>query len=171
MIMPSKPTANKQTLTIIFCSWSYSKPLTHLNVWKNRLLTSRRARLASCWISGKRNPQIPSVSRTPFWYRPLAKSWKANIKVHTLHSPSIPVGHPQVVGHRGSVGRGLVSRGLHLIHHVGTLGKSFTHSCLWRFIVSIPTTYQCYNREHLWVAVDLKRRYRNIHNELMTEKI
>jgi len=49
---------------------------------------------------------------------------------------------------------------------VETLGKSFTHSCLWHFSVLTPTQYQCCSREHLWVvALGPKRRYRNIENE------
>jgi len=49
-------------------------------------------------------------------------------------------------------------------HHVGTLGKSLTHSCLWCFGVKSGTvSVLC--RERLWVVVELKRRYRNIRNE------
>ena len=49
----------------------------------------------------------------------------------------------------------------HSSHHVvGTLVKSFTCSCLWRFDVLTQTQYQWSSREHLWVVVDLKRCYR-----------
>src|SRR6218665_2825590 len=44
--------------------------------------------------------------------------------------------------------------------HVGTLGKSFTHSCLWCFGETSVTV-----SVRLRVVVDLKRRYRNRLNE------
>ena len=50
-------------------------------------------------------------------------------------------------------GRGFESRSS---RHVGTLGKSFTHSCLWRFLLC---------RERLWIVEDLNSRYRNGPNE------
>ena len=50
--------------------------------------------------------------------------------------------------------------------HVGTLGKSFTHSCLWRLVWNSGTV-SVLGRERLWVAMDLKRRYRNSLNEWM----
>src|SRR6218665_2000888 len=37
----------------------------------------------------------------------------------------------------------------HSIRQVGTLGKSFTLSCLWRFGVFTPTVYQCCSRQRL----------------------
>ena len=49
-------------------------------------------------------------------------------------------------------------------HHVGTLGKSFTFSCL---CASTPILYSCCSRERLWVVVDLKGRYRNGQSEWM----
>src|SRR6218665_2058881 len=48
--------------------------------------------------------------------------------------------------------------------HVGTLGKSFTHSCLWCFGETSGTVYVLC-QERLRVVVDLKRRYRNSLNE------
>ena len=48
----------------------------------------------------------------------------------------------------------LEGRRLHSSRHVGTLGKSFTYSCIYCFGV-----YQCCSRECLWVVVDLKRCY------------
>jgi len=62
-------------------------------------------------------------------------------------------------------GRGFDSRSS---RHVGTLGKSLTRSCLWRFGV-----YQCICvsvlcRGRFWVVVDLKRRCRNSLNEFHT---
>jgi len=53
----------------------------------------------------------------------------------------------------------------HSSHHVGTLGKSFAYNCLLCFGVLTPTQYQLCCQEHLWVVMDLKRRYRNIGNE------
>jgi len=44
---------------------------------------------------------------------------------------------------------------------VGTLGKSFTRNCLWRFGVLTPTRCHCCSLERLCVVVDLERRYRN----------
>jgi len=42
--------------------------------------------------------------------------------------------------------------------HVGTLGKSFTRSCLWRLALNSDTlSVLC--RERLWAVVDLKKRY------------
>ena len=59
-------------------------------------------------------------------------------------------------------GRGFES---HSSRHVGTLGKSFTHSCLWRFGMKLRGTVSVLCQEHFWVVVDLKRRYRNCLNE------
>src|SRR6218665_3119573 len=53
-------------------------------------------------------------------------------------------------------------------HHVVTLGKSFTHSCLWRFGMKFRHS-MC--REHLWVIVDWKKHYRNSLNERMNEHL
>ena len=53
----------------------------------------------------------------------------------------------------------------HSRRHVGTLGKSFTYSCLLRFSVFTLTQYQCCSQECLCVVVDLKRRYRKIQTE------
>ena len=47
----------------------------------------------------------------------------------------------------------------HCSRHIGTLGKSFTRSCLLRFGLLTLTRYQCCSRERLWVVVDLKRCY------------
>ena len=49
--------------------------------------------------------------------------------------------------------------------HVGTLGKSLTHSCLWRFSMKLRHTVSVLCRERFWVEVDLKRRYINGLNE------
>src|SRR6218665_3103351 len=35
------------------------------------------------------------------------------------------------------------------MRHVGTLGISFTHSCLWGFSMFTPTQHQCSCRERL----------------------
>ena len=52
--------------------------------------------------------------------------------------------------------------------HVGTLGKSFTRSCLGASASNSGTvTVLC--RERLWVVVDLKRRYENSLNGWMNE--
>ena len=40
----------------------------------------------------------------------------------------------------------------HSSHHVGTIGKSFTRSCLWRLGVLTPTRYPCFGSKHLWVV-------------------
>ena len=55
-------------------------------------------------------------------------------------------------------GRGFDS---HSNHHVGTLGKAFARSYLWRFggVNSDTVSVLCW--EHLWVVMDLKRCYRN----------
>src|SRR6218665_345366 len=45
----------------------------------------------------------------------------------------------------------------HSGRYVGTLGKSFTHSCLQRFGMLTSTHYQCCSQEH--------RHYRNVRNE------
>ena len=57
----------------------------------------------------------------------------------------------------------------HSSHHLRALDKSFIRSCLLRFSVLTLTQYQCCSWEHLWVVVDLKRRYKNIRNEWMNE--
>ena len=63
-----------------------------------------------------------------------------------------------IVGHCGSVvgfgafcleGHRFES---HSSHHVGTLGKSFTRTCMWRFGVLTPTQYQCSSWECFWKA-------------------
>src|SRR6218665_3398945 len=91
----------------------------------------------------------------------------------TNYSNQTSIQYPADMGHGGSVvrfgafcleGRRFESRSS---RHVGTLGKSFTHSCMWRFGVLTPTQYQCCSRECLRVVVDLKRRCRNIQNEGM----
>ena len=51
--------------------------------------------------------------------------------------------------------------------HVGTLGKSFTCSCLCASAWNSDTQYPCCSRERLWVVEDLKGRYRNGRNEWM----
>ena len=56
-------------------------------------------------------------------------------------------------------GRGFES---HSSRHVGTLGKSFTHTN--------SDTVSMLRRERLWVVVDLKRRYRNSLNEWSSVK-
>ena len=53
----------------------------------------------------------------------------------------------------------------HSSRHVRTLGKSFTHSCLYCFGMLAPTQYQCCSWERLWVVVDFKRCSWNIWNE------
>jgi len=50
------------------------------------------------------------------------------------------------------------------IRHVGTLGKSFTHSCLWRFDVKFRHSIRAVS-EHFGVVEDLKMRYGNSLNE------
>jgi len=50
--------------------------------------------------------------------------------------------------------------------HVGTLGKSFTHSCLWCFGVKLGHSIRAVSG-NLWVVVDLKSCYRNGMNEWM----
>jgi len=57
----------------------------------------------------------------------------------------------------------------HSSRHVRTLGKFFSHSCLWHFGMSTSTQNQCSSRERLVVVVDLERRYGNILNEGMNE--
>jgi len=50
------------------------------------------------------------------------------------------------------------------VRYVGTLGKSFTHNCMWRLAWNSDTvSVLC--RERLWIVVDLKRRYRNSLNK------
>jgi len=49
-------------------------------------------------------------------------------------------------------------------HHIGTLGKSFTRSCLWRFGVKLQHSIHALSGAHL-VVVDLNRRYGNSLNE------
>ena len=65
-------------------------------------------------------------------------------------------------------GRGFDSRSS---RHVGTLGKSFTRSCLcssaWNS--DRPIQYPWCSRERLWVVEDLKGRYRNGQNEWMNK--
>ena len=62
-------------------------------------------------------------------------------------------------------GRGFDSRSS---RHVGTLGKSFTCSCLCARRET-PIQYPCCSRERLWVVEDLNGRYRNGRNEWMNE--
>ena len=59
-------------------------------------------------------------------------------------------------------GRGFESRSS---RHIGTLGKSFTLSCLWRFGVKLRHSIRARLEVPLRVVVDLKRRYRNILND------
>ena len=51
-------------------------------------------------------------------------------------------------------------------HHVGTLGKSLTRSCLWYFGVKLWHSIRAVSRE-LLSSSDLKRCYRNGLNELI----
>src|SRR6218665_4166513 len=56
------------------------------------------------------------------------------------------------VGHGGSVVSSVpcIRRfESHTSHHVGTLGMSFTHSCLWSFGLLTPAQNQCCSRERL----------------------
>src|SRR6218665_3613978 len=50
--------------------------------------------------------------------------------------------------------------------YIGTLGKSFTHSCLWRFGVKFRHRIRAVSGANLSrLVVDLKRCYRNSLNE------
>ena len=64
------------------------------------------------------------------------------------------------------------SRGFdsHSSHHVGTLGKSLAHSCLWRFGVKLRHSIRAMSGALLSKS-DLKRRYRNGLNEWMDKWI
>src|SRR6218665_15248 len=77
---------------------------------------------------------------------------------------TITVGHVWRIGRVDAYrpkGHGFDS---HSSRHVETLGKFFTHSCLWRFGVKFRHVL-C--RERLRVVADLKRRYRNTLNECL----
>ena len=54
--------------------------------------------------------------------------------------------------------------------HVGSLGKSFTRSCLWLFGVKLRHSICAVFGALLGTMVDLKRRHRNNQNEWMNRK-
>ena len=88
---------------------------------------------------------------------------RTELKVSQRHRlmPKRYVGHVWRIGRVDAFlpkGHGFDSRSS---RHAGTLGKSFTHNCLFRFGVKFRTvSVLC--RERLWVVVDLKRRYRMV---------
>ena len=65
-------------------------------------------------------------------------------------------------------GHGFASRSS---HHVGTLDKSFTSSCLWRFGVKLRHSLSVLCRERLGIVVQLERRCINSLNERINENI
>ena|SRR6218665_1957687 len=65
-------------------------------------------------------------------------------------------------------GHGFDSRSI-AATYIGTLGKSFTQRCLWRFGVKFRHSIRAVSGAPLSTSrlVDLKRRYENSLNELM----
>src|SRR6218665_1200074 len=61
-------------------------------------------------------------------------------------------------------GRGFNSRSS---RHIGTLGKSLTRGCLWRFGMKLRHSIRAVSGATLISILELRRRYRNSLNELM----